>query len=504
MITNIMARDDRGVEADRESLERAGEWAGLGSWTFTVKTAEGRWSRQMFRLFGLEPREEVPSVPEYLELIHPEDRPIIEQVLQQMAEGIEPPLQIFRTDPARGPVRYLEPTYHCERDAAGEPISFEGTLLDVTERVLAEAALKESEKRYRALFEANPQPMMAYDLETLAFLAVNDATVAHYGYSREEFLSMTIADIRPEEDIPRLRENVARVTEGYDEAGLWRHRKKDGTIIEVEIRSHTLLFDGKRAEIVLATDVTDRRSLEAQLRHAQKMEAVGRLAGGIAHDFNNLLTVILSYAGAALQQVNEPEAIRPLLEEIQGAGNRAAALTRKLLAFSRKEASRPRALDINEAVRGVESMLGRLLGQDIELRLSLGAGVDRVVLDPGELEQVLLNLTVNARDAMPSGGRVAIETSNVVLDEAFTSRHLGATRGPHVLLTVTDTGLGMDEPTKARIFEPFFTTKTSGKGTGLGLATTYAVVKRAGGSIWVVSEPSRGTTFELYLPAAAA
>jgi PAS domain S-box-containing protein len=388
---------------------------------------------------------------------------------------------------------YLEAPY--------EPVRLIARATRLIERARAERALQESEERYKLLFESNPQPMWVFDQETFRFLAVNEAAVRSYGYSREEFLSMTIKDIRPAEDVPALLENVAQAARGLDQAGAWRHRKKDGTVLEVEITSHDIIFDGREAGLVLAADVTERRRLEEQILQSQKMEAVGRLAGGIAHDFNNLLTVITGYGDLLLKGQLDEQARRKA-EEVRKAAERAAGLTRQLLAFSRKQILQPKVISLNDVVSDVDKMLRRLIGEDVELVTLLGRGLDKVKADPGQVEQVVMNLAVNARDAMPQGGKLTVETGNVYLDDAYARRHATVTPGRYVMLAVSDTGTGMDEETQRRVFEPFFTTKEVGKGTGLGLSTVYGIVKQSGGHIWVYSEPGHGTTFKVYLPAA--
>jgi two-component system cell cycle sensor histidine kinase/response regulator CckA len=244
----------------------------------------------------------------------------------------------------------------------------------------------------------------------------------------------------------------------------------------------------------------EHRRLEQQLRQAQKMEAVGRLAGGIAHDFNNLLTVINGYSQLISARLPAGDSTRADAEEIQKAGDRAAALTRQLLAFSRKQIMAPVVLNLNRIVSEMEKMLRRLIGEDIELVTSLDPGLGNVKADSGQIEQVIMNLAVNARDAMIHGGKLTLETANVTLDEGFARDHAGAHIGPHAMLGVSDTGVGMDQETQSHLFEPFFTTKEQGKGTGLGLSTVYGIVKQTGGSIWAYSEPGQGTTFKIYLP----
>ena len=505
-------------------------------------------------------------------------------------------------------------------------------LRDITDRRRAEQALRESEERYRLLFENNPQPMWVFDNETLAFLAVNEAACQHYGYTRKEFLAMTIRDIRLAEEVPALLQSLASQSDEFHKAGVWRHRKKDGAGIAVEIASHPLLFTGRPAQLVLATDVTERmraeealrqseqkyrdifdfatvgiyqsrydgslitvnaplaeildydspedllrhnldeiyadpaerreliarfepagkahrqevlwkrkdgtpiwleldaravrnadgttryfegfvhdvserkkseeekRRLQEQLVQAQKMEAVGQLAGGIAHDFNNLLTAITGYSELLLGELPPEDLRRSHAEEIRKAGERAASLTQQLLAFSRRQVLEPKVLDVNVVVSDIERMLRRLIGEHIELKTRKTPDVWKVKADPGQIEQAILNLVLNARDAMPSGGTLAIETSNAELDQEFARSHVPTQPGSYVMVAVSDTGVGISDDVKARLFEPFFTTKERGKGTGLGLSTTYGIIKQSGGYLWCDSEVGRGTTFQVLLP----
>jgi PAS domain S-box-containing protein len=357
---------------------------------------------------------------------------------------------------------------------------------------------KERDKQFRLLFEDHPQPMWVFDADSLEFLDANAAASALYGYSREDFRTKRLPDLDAG-PAPRGGPDGMAATEGVPVTA-WRHRTAGGRVIEVEAAVHEILFGGRKAELAVLLDVTGRKHLEEQLRQAQKMEAVGMLAGGVAHDFNNLLTIISGYSQLILNSLRADDPNRHSVEQIMKAGERAAALTNQLLAFSRRQVLQPRVLDLNKLVTSLSSMLRRLIGEDVDLRLVLPEELGRVSADPGQIEQVLMNLVVNARDAMPKGGVLTLETANVQLDSSYTGRHIAVRPGPYVMLSVNDNGSGMDEITKSRLFEPFFTTKGSGKGTGLGLSTVFGIVKQSGGSIDVYSEPGHGTSVKVYLP----
>jgi hypothetical protein len=355
-------------------------------------------------------------------------------------------------------------------------------------RTMAEQALRDSEQRYRDLFEKSPHSMWVYDLEGLGFLAVNDAALYEYGYSRDEFLSMTLSDIRPPEDIPAMLATVAAAGTAFRPRRTWRHRRKDGSIMDVEVTGHDIEFHGRKGRLIAVADVTDRKRLQAQLSEATRMEAMGHLAGGIAHDFNNLLTAVNGYAELLVAELGDS----PMAEDarqIRRAGQRAAELTRQVLAFARRQVLAPRAVDVNNIVVGVSQMLGRLIGEQIRLVTVLDHEPAVIIADPGQIEQVLVNLGINARDAMPDGGTLEIRVARIE-DGAALGRELD---GPAVLLTVTDTGSGMDAQTLARAFEPFFTTKQAGSGTGLGLATVHGIVHQSSGEVWAESTVGRGT-----------
>jgi PAS domain S-box-containing protein len=368
---------------------------------------------------------------------------------------------------------------------------------EVSERTVAQDALRASEERYRLLFENNPFPTWVFESRSHRFLAVNRSAIEQYGYSREEFLRKTVEEIRPPDDrktpLDTHNERIVRLIPS-------RHQKKDGTVIDVEITAQTIEWEGQTCRLVVASDVTERKQMEIHLRQIQRLESVGQLAGGVAHDFNNLLGVILGHCELLLERW-PPEDLRTKnAEQIKRSAERGVSLTRQLLAFSRQQVLDMKVLDLNAILHDVEKLLRRLIGEDIELIFKMSPELGQVKADPGQIEQVLMNLAVNARDAMSKGGKLIIETKNADLDDTYLDRHVMVQPGSYVALSVSDTGCGMDAEVQAHIFEPFFTTKQKGKGTGLGLSTVYGIVKQSGGHIWVYSEAGQGTTFQIYLP----
>ncbi|MGE3465674.1 MAG: PAS domain S-box protein [Pyrinomonadaceae bacterium] len=457
------------------------------------------WNAGAERMYGYAANEIIGQNISHL--APPEKQEEVAEILEKLRTGQH--IRAFTTERVRKDGRRMMVglTITPIISPTGEITAASTIARDITEFVNARRALSESEASYRTLFDGNPHPMYVFDRETHAFLAVNNAAIEHYGYTRDEFLNMSVKDIRPVEEVSRLIEKIAEHAEtGLVQAGPWKHRKKDGTLIDVQIAVHALTFSNRPANLVLVHDITDKKLLEEQLRQAQKMEAVGRLAGGIAHDFNNLLTAISGYSELTSRVLPAGSKLHKNVDEIKKAAGRAAGLTHQLLAFSRKQILKPVVVDVNHLVRETSTMLQRIVGEDIEFITKLDAEIENISADPIQIQQVLMNLVVNARDAMPKGGKLVIETAPAVLSQGYADKYLSIRSGRYVMLAVSDTGIGMDEETRARIFEPFFTTKEPGKGTGLGLSTVYGTVKQSDGSVWVYSEPGRGTTVKVYLP----
>ncbi len=373
------------------------------------------------------------------------------------------------------------------------------------QRRQAEAALRASEERFRALVENSSDALLLIDVEARVTY-VTPSSERHLGWRSDQMIGRSIFDFLHPDDRElageRMAETLQHPAKPVTAQVRFLHADGSWRIMEGVGVNH-IAEPSVGAIVVNARDITDRRRLEDQLRQSQKMEAVGQLAGGVAHDFNNLLTAILGYCNLILDEIPREDPLRRDLEEIQSAGERAASLTRQLLAFSRRQMLHPQVVDINTVVQQMEKLLRRLISEDVELVTALAPALAAVRVDPAAIEQILVNLTVNARDAMPVGGRLTIETANVDLDDTYAVTHMTMTPGPYVMIAVSDTGEGMDDATRVRVFEPFFTTKERGKGSGLGLATVYGMVKQSGGYIWVYSEPGHGTVFKVYLPPAA-
>ena len=454
---------------------------------------------QVERILGFTPEQWMEDPALWHGRIHPDDRPTVERALHELMTESGGRMHCeYRMAAADGGERWFGDEAVLVRGGEGQPPHLEGFLLDVTARHKAE----EDIARLADVVDASQDAVMNLSAEGV-ILACNAAVETVYGHGRAELVGRPVSLVVDDEHLPIDREAMLRVAAGqarvvYDSL----HRAADGAPVNVTVTLSPLR--GPQGTVsgvaMIARDTTQRHSLENQLRQAQKMEAIGKLAGGIAHDFNNLLTAITGYTELALAELERDNPVRADLEEVARAAERASWLTRQLLAFSRRQVMVPEEVDLNTVVENMEKLMRRLIGEDIRLATSLAPDLGKVRVDPIQIEQVLMNLAVNARDAMPTGGDLRITTANAEMHAGLSSRFASVTPGPSVLLTVSDTGVGMDEETQARIFEPFFTTKETGKGTGLGLSTAYGIVKQSGGSIWVDSTPGHGCTFRIYLP----
>ena len=436
--------------------------------------------------------------------VHPDDRATLARLRTEAPAGADTRIDIrwVRADGGVLDIQAVSTSVCFENRPAVLVFARDVTdrLRQERERAVAEAELRQSEERHRIMFDENPLPSWMLDPKTLKFTAANDAMVRTHGYSREELMELSVLDLAIPDDVVSLRRGIAAHTLGdVKSVGVKRHRRKDGSLIDLDITVHPIPLPGGTMILGIAKDVTNELRLEEQLRQTQKMEAVGQLAGGIAHDFNNILAVIITNTALALEDLGSDHPSSAELAEIEAAATRAAGLTRQLLAFSRKQRREVKRLALNAIVTNIEKMLSRIVGEDIAISALLASNLGTIEADAGQIEQILMNLLVNARDAMPGGGNVRIETSNAQLS-AHDATSLGIASGRYVMLSVTDTGCGMDESVRERIFEPFFTTKEVGKGTGLGLSTVFGIVKQNGGAVVVESEVGRGSVFRVYFP----
>ncbi len=486
-------------------LERAEEMAEMGCWEFDFATKMVWASPSARRIYGLTGEtwtiEEVQRLPlaEYRVALN---RALKELVLANAPYDIE--FRIRRpSDSALIDIRS-----QAEYNAEGNTIF--GIIQDITALKQAESALRESESRYRSLFQNNHAVMLLVDPNDGAVVDANPAATCYYGWSHAELLAKNINEINVRSD-GEIREAMDQACRERRNAFAFRHRLADGSIRDVEVISGPIMVAGQERLYSIVQDVTDRhraeeqrQRLQEQLLLAQKLESVGRLAGGVAHDFNNLLSPILGYSELLQENPNSGPTQREQAGIIHQAAIRARDLVRQLLAFGRKQTLVVETVDLNEVIRAFFPLVRRTVREDIRIDLNLSPLAAQVRVDIGQIEQVIMNLMVNAQDAMPDGGLIVLETKDVQLDQEYADGHASVQAGPHVLMAVTDTGCGMSEEVREQIFNPFYTTKKDGQGTGLGLATTYGIVKQHGGNIWVYSELGHGTSFKIYLPVAEA
>ncbi len=496
------------IQSERR-LKEAQELAHIGHWELDLKTGVLEWSDEIYRILGIKPQAFDPSYKAIMdmEIIHPEDRAFVskahkETLSKKTASDIE-----YRLRLKDGTIKYVNERFQTLYDDEGMPTCSMGTVQDITERRQAETELRKSEERYRVLVEHAGEIILV--VQDGKFKFVNRKVTDLLGFLPDELMEKPFSEYIHPDDKSLVSERHVKRLAGEDFPGIYPFRviQKTGHTRWVELTVAPIEWEGRPATLNFLSDITDRKraeeerdKLQAQLLQAQKLEAVGRLAGGVAHDFNNLLTVILGYSEMAQKDLLPQHPHHSVFKEICDAGNRARNLTRQLLAFSRKQVLDMQLVDVNAVVGGFEKLMRRIIGEDVVLKMTLHTDPLLVKADASQLEQVLMNLAVNARDAMPTGGILAIETRMLGLAEGYASQRSEMVGRDYAMIVVSDTGVGMESETLGQIFEPFFTTKGTDRGTGLGLATSYGIVKQHGGDIHVYSEPGQGATFKIYLP----
>ena len=453
-------------------------------------------NKQAFNSFGYS-QEEFKKGINALQTLVPEDKDRAKEDTKNILYGKDvgnPEYTALRKDGSTFPILIYSNAILKDN----KPIGLRGIIVDITQR-------KQSEKEINMLAHAIKSIRECVSMTDLEdnLLFVNDAFLKTYGYEKKELIGQPLDIIRSPNNPPELIKEILLQTLQGGWQGELLNKRKDGSEFSVSLSTSVIRDENGRsmALISVSVDLSERKKLEEQLNQAQKMEAIGKLAGGIAHDFNNLLTVINGYSGILLSRLHEADPIRKELEQIKQAGELAGTLTTQLLAFSRQQVIQPRVINLNTQINDIEKMLHRLIGEDIELVTMLDPVLANINADKSQIDQVIMNLAVNARDAMPGIGKLTIKTANFDLNEDYIKNHLPVAQpGRYIMLAISDNGCGIDKATQSKIFDPFFTTKEQGKGTGLGLSTVYGIVKKNGGYIWVYSEPDKGTTFKIYFP----
>jgi PAS domain S-box-containing protein len=460
-------------------------------------------SPQVEAMLGFPSSEWLTDPQLWFRQIYPDDRKRVLKDFYKSHGNGQPFRSEYRLIARDGHTVWVRDEGTVVRDESGHPCFIRGFMLDISELLEAKEAIQKSEAKFQAIFEGMAIGIALVNTEG-RIMESNQALQKMLGYRGEELYGRVLNELSHPEDATQDLDLHQKLTKG--EINHYqierRYVRKDGEVVwgRLSVSLTYGLQEAPQSSIHMVEDITEWKRLEMQFLQSQKLETVGQLAGGIAHDLNNLFTILSGYSQLSLIETNEDHPLRGNLEEIRRTTERAAQLTHQLLTISRRQVLDMKVLNLNQLLKGLEGMLGRIIGEDIELITRLAEDLGRVKTDPGQIEQAILNLVVNARDAMPNGGRLIIETENVELDKSYARSHFNVTPGRYVLISVTDTGCGMSPEVKEKIFDPFFTTKEKGKGTGLGLSTVYGIVKQSGGYIWVYSEQKQGTTFRIYLP----
>ncbi len=508
MEQNLKRREsEEQIRRSERQLRESQLIAGLGTYILDVPAEKWTSSDILDDILGIDQNFE-RTVESWANLIYPDDRNRMlhhfqKEVLEQRGR-FDKEYRIINQRTEK--IRWVHGLGELELDTENEPVKMIGTIQDITGRKETERALQQSEEKFRAFFNNTNDSIFIHKLlpngQPGNFIEVNEVACRQLGYSRAELLNMTPNDIRATGLKRSVKELLLEMVKHGSYSVETAHRTKAGKEFPVELNTHVFKLAGEDVILGVARDISRRRQLEEEFRQAQKMESIGRLAGGIAHDFNNLLTVINGYSSMLLSEFTKGEKSYKMLEQVNKAGERAARLTNQILAFSRKQILKLEVLNLNTVVAEIHTLLTRLIGEQIKLESDLGKDLPPIRADRGQLEQVIINLAINARDAMLSGGVLNLETSPVRLDEKYIQKNHQVTPGDYLLLTISDTGVGIKAEIQDQIFDPFFTTKEKGKGTGLGLAVVHGIVTQLGGFIRVYSEAGEGATFKIYLPVA--
>ena len=501
-----LKKTEAALKASEGRLTEAQKLAGLGYWHWDIATGEVHWSSEVYTIFRRDPAEFNTTIDSILALSPwPEEQQRGQELMQKTIETREKGEYDQKFLFPDGRVGYYHSTYQGNFNDQGELVSMSGTVMDVTERKQAEEELRQSEERYRSLVEHTLDGYFIFEIPSGRLVFLNQRICDIFQYRMEEALALTIWDLIDPQQQNRIRKSIH---EGYNRTGPKYNSYtlnaicKDGRSIRAEMSFSMVQYQGKDVIQGILRDVTESERLRRQLEQVQKLESVGRLAGGVAHDFNNMLSIIIGRVEMMLLETKPDNPNHGSLMEIRSAAVRSSDLTRQLLAFARQQTIAPKVLDLNENIEMTLRMIRRIIGEDIHLSWKPSEDLWPVKFDPTQIDQILINLCLNARDSISRDGTISIETANAEIDSDYCAARgrMEFKPGSWVQLTVSDNGCGIDKETQNMIFEPFFTTKAVGKGTGLGLATVYGIVKQNGGFIYVYSELGMGTTFKIYLP----